>query len=122
MFAMGRSKRPLEPRDKGIELDMSRREQIEKMLSESPNDLFLNFALAMEFAKEKCVEEAVAQFDRVLEIDPQHVPAYLQQARTMIDGGRNDDAREILNRGIGVARDIGDSHAADEMSDLLKMM
>lgn len=101
---------------------MSRREQIEKMLAADPDDLFLNFALAMEYAKERSVDEAVSQFDRVIELDPKHVPAYLQKARTLVDAGRADAARDTLIRGVAAANDAGDKHAATEMSDMLKML
>ena len=101
---------------------MSRREQIEKMLADAPDDLFLNFALAMEHAKEKATDQAVRQFDRVLELDPKHIPAYLQKARALVDAGRADAARETLTRGVAAANEVGDSHAAAEMSDLLKML
>jgi predicted Zn-dependent protease len=101
---------------------MSRREQIEKMLAADPDDLFLNFALAMECAKERAVDEAVKQFDRVLELDSGHVPAYLQKARTLVDAGRADAARETLTRGVAAAKEAGDGHAAAEMSDMLKML
>jgi len=92
------------------------------MLAKDPDDLFLNFALAMEHAKDHSTEQAVRQFDRVLEIDPNHVPAYLQKAHTLIDAGQPDEARQTLTAGIAAAKAIGDNHAADEMSGLLKML
>jgi tetratricopeptide (TPR) repeat protein len=101
---------------------MSRIEQIRQMLESDAQDVFLNFALAMEYVKENRVDEAVAQFERVCEIDSKYVPAYFQKANTLADAGRPDEAKEVLTRGIEIANEIGDHHAAAEMSDVLKLL
>ncbi|MCK6456200.1 MAG: tetratricopeptide repeat protein [Phycisphaerae bacterium] len=94
-------------------------EQIRKLLASEPDDVFLNFALAMELAKAEKRDDAVAQFDRVITLDPDYTAAYHHKARTLIAAGRADDARQTLVTGIARAQAIGNAHAAGEMSDLL---
>lgn len=98
---------------------MTRREKLEQMLEKSPQDTFLNFGLAMELAKEGMTEEALARFDRVIQIDPSYLTAYFQKGSTLINAGRVPDARNALSAGIVAARSRGDSHAESEMQAML---
>jgi predicted Zn-dependent protease len=99
---------------------MSRREKIQAMLAKEPDDVFLNFGLAMELAKEGDVEAAATQFDRVLQLDENYVAAYFHKGNTLIGGGRLDEARVILTKGIRVAQRQGNDHSAEEMGGLLR--
>jgi Tfp pilus assembly protein PilF len=89
------------------------------MLAKEPDDVFLNFGLAMEFAKEGNADSAAAQFDRVLQLDANYVPAYYHKGNTLIGAGRGSEARQVLTRGIQVAQRVGNDHAAEEMTALL---
>src|SRR3990172_1764658 len=101
---------------------MARRKKLEQMLEKSPQDAFLNFGLAMELAKEGRTEEAVAQFDRVLQIDPSYLTAYFQKGSTLINAGRVPDARAALATGIAAARSFGDAHTESEMQTMLNTL
>ncbi len=99
---------------------MSRREAIEKMLVESEDDVFLNFGLAMEMAKEEGSKaEALAQFDRVLELDPNYTGAHYHKGNTLIGLGRLDEARTVLLAGCEKAEANQDAHTLSELQDLL---
>lgn len=98
---------------------MTRRAKLEQLLEKSPQDTFLNFGLAMELAKEGRTEEALAQFDRVLQIDPSYLTAYFQKGSTLINTGRVPDARTALSAGVAAARAAGDAHSESEMRVLL---
>lgn len=101
---------------------MSRIEQIEKMLASSPDDVFLNFALAMEQVRAGRQEEAVLAFQRVTELDPTYIAAYTQMSNSLIALGRKEEARGVLSRGVEAAVRAGDKHAADKMRDALKLL
>lgn len=96
---------------------MSRREQIEQLLAEDPDDVFLNYALAKEWHSEGAVPEALAAFDRVISLHPDYVPAYFQKGQVLVEDGEVESARAVLTDGIAVARRVGDEHAAEEMSE-----
>lgn len=98
---------------------MPRRAQIEELLKADPHDPFLKYALAKELASEGDVPAALAAFDRVIDEHPDYVPAYFQQGQTLAGEGEADAAREVLTRGIAVARRVGDAHAAGEMAAFL---
>jgi len=101
---------------------MSRLEQIQQMLASDPGDVFLQFSLAMEYVKLARHEDALAQFARVNEMDADYVPAYFQQAETLVALKRNGQARQVLQQGIAAAQRVGDNHAVSQMSKMLASM
>jgi thioredoxin-like negative regulator of GroEL len=98
---------------------MTRRERIEAMLTEEPQDVFLRYGLAMELMKEERHEESLAGFRTLQTGDPPHVPAFFMAGQQLASLGRIDEAREALRSGIEQARLQGDAHAAGEMSEFL---
>lgn len=98
---------------------MSRREKLTRMLEKEPGDVFLNYALGMELVKEGTAHEAVAQFDRVIELDGKYVAAYLQKAQVLIKASRVEEAGASLRLGIAAAKAVGDRHAEEELTGLL---
>lgn len=101
---------------------MPRIEQIQQMLAAEPDDLFLSFALAMEYVKQGMQEEAVAQFARVSDLDPNHTAAHSQRADVLFALGRKDQARAALADGVAAAERAGDKHAADKMRQAISLM
>lgn len=98
---------------------MPRRAQIEELLKADPHDPFLKYALAKELASEGDVAAALTAFDRVIAEHPDYVAAYFQKGQTLAGEGEDEAAREVLGRGIAVARRVGDAHAAGEMTAFL---
>lgn len=86
------------------------------MLEDDPEDAFLNYALAKELHAEGDLGGSLAQYDRVIERHPDYVPAYFQKGQLLAEQGETAAARDVLRRGIAVARNVGDSHAAGEMA------
>ncbi|MCE9555577.1 MAG: hypothetical protein K8T91_19690 [Planctomycetes bacterium] len=97
----------------------SRREKIEAMLVDDPQDTFLRYALAMEFDKEGRHEDSLAGLAQLATGEPPYVPAFFQAAQQLTRLDRAEEARTMLREGIEVARVQGDSHAAGEMSEFL---
>jgi tetratricopeptide (TPR) repeat protein len=95
-------------------------EQLKKLLETDPADVFLHFGLAMEYRKAGQGEEAIAQFRKINELNPTYVPAYFMQGQTLLAMDRRDVARAILTRGIEVAQNNNDPHAAAEMTETLQ--
>lgn len=92
------------------------------MLADEPDDLFLNYALGMEHQKLGDAEAALRQFMVMNERFPDHVAAWHQRGRLLMDQGEAGAAREVLQQGIAVAQRTGDSHAAAEMQGLLELL
>ena len=101
---------------------MNRREKIEAMLLEEPNDLFLRYSLAMELDKAGDHEASLAAHKELMKGDPPHIASFFMSGQQLGRLSRTEEARTVLRDGIEVARTQGDKHAASEMSDYLAML
>ena len=101
---------------------MTRREKLEKLLVDSPNDSFLRYALALEMAKEGDVAQAIANLEGLIESAPEYIPTYFQLAQLQVGRGKADEAKPVLTRGIETARRAGDDHAEGEMRGFLEQL
>lgn len=102
--------------------EKSRKEQIQEMLQEDPNDSFLHYGLAMELLSEGSEEEAKQELQALLEKDPDYVATYLQLGQLHQRLDEEEQARQIFKRGIAVAQKQGNEHAASEMTSFLAMI
>lgn len=96
-----------------------RMQQIEEMLVEDPDDVFLRYALGMEYVSLGDDRTAVEHFRGLMEKD-RYVPAYLQAGQALTRLDEIDAAREIFRQGIEAARAQGDVHAEGEMTGFLE--
>ena len=96
-----------------------RLEQLQKLLAADPNDAFLNFGMAMELSKLQRFDESLAQFDRVIQNDPNYVAAHFHKAKTLLTMGDIPRAKAELETGIGRAEACAEFHAKSEMEELL---
>jgi predicted Zn-dependent protease len=101
---------------------MTRREKLEAMLAESPDDPFLRYALALAYASEGNPAEAARRLTELIEKDAQYVPAYLQLAQLHAELAQTELAKAVLARGIEAARRAGDAHAEGEMRGFLEQL
>lgn len=97
----------------------TRREKIEAMLVEEPEDSFLRYSLAMELDKEGDHESSLARLQELRELDPPYVPAFFMAGQQLAKLQRLEEARAVLRDGIEKAQEQGDNHAAGEMSEFL---
>ena len=101
---------------------MDRLAELQKMLTADPADAFLRYAIAMEYVKTGDLDQAIAEFQRLIADDPAYVAAYYMCGRALRDRGDKSAARQIWVRGIAKAREINDPHAASEMSEELGLL
>ena len=100
----------------------SRRQRLQEMLADDPNDAFLRYGLAMDYAGAGEDEAAAACFAELLKSSPDYVPAYLQAGQVLGRLGRDEEAKAICRAGVAAARKQGDAHAAGELEGFLEML
>jgi len=97
-------------------------EQLLPLLAADPNDAFLRYALAMEYAKQSRPDEALAEFAELAKRHPDYVPGYFMAGRAAEQKGDTDLAKTLYKQGIAAAQRTGDTHAAGEISSALMML
>lgn len=100
----------------------TRKQQIEEMLADEPDDAELRYMLAMEYVSEGDDAGAARCFEDLLARTSTYPPAFHQLGRTLHRLGRIAEARDVLQRGIPAALAKGDQHAAGEMQELLETL
>jgi hypothetical protein len=98
---------------------MSRRQRIEAMLVDDPDDTFLRYSLAMELDKEGDHDASVAKFMELTRDNPPYVPAFFMAGQQLARLSCIEEARSVLQDGVSAARNQGDHHAEREMSEFL---
>lgn len=97
----------------------SRIEMLTAVLTQNPKDTFARYGLAMEHSNAGDLESALAEFNRLLEFDPDYSAAHFMAAQALAKAGRTDEARRYLQDGIAAAIRKGNRHAQNEMSAML---
>lgn len=98
----------------------TRLEMLSQFLEQNPGDAFARYGLAMEYSKAGQIEQALAQFNRLLELHPDYSNGYFMAAQTLERAGRTAEAKAMLEKGIEAARRTGNKHALSEMTGMLE--
>ena len=98
---------------------MDRMAKLKQMIESEPDDTFLNFSLAMEYQSSGKTDEAIAQYDRTVAIDPHYMAAHLRKGELLMANHRYDEARQALEAGALVAREANDNHMLDNINELI---
>ncbi len=96
-----------------------RRQQIEAMLADEPQDVFLRYSLAMEMFKAEEHPAGLALLQELMNESPPMLGAFSLAGQQLTRLKRFAEACEAYRRGIEQARLQGDAHAADSMNDHL---
>jgi thioredoxin-like negative regulator of GroEL len=100
-----------------------RRLAIEEALAADPGDPFLRYGLAVQCLRDGDTEEGRTRLRALIAEDPaSHVAAFQQLGQSLVESGEEDQARDVLARGIARAEAGGDRHAASEMRALLDLI
>jgi len=98
-----------------------RMDQIEELLKSDPDDAFLRYGLAMEYASagDDAAAAGVLKDLIALKAGEPYIPAFLQAGQVLIRLGREAESAAVLKVGIEAARKVGDLHALGEMQGFL---
>ena len=94
-------------------------EQLQAMLNEAPEDVFLHYSLAMEYASQQRFDEAVTELHACMTLDGGYLPAYVEAGKCLRSAGRLDEAREVFAAGMELAAMQGERHMRDHIQQQL---
>ncbi len=99
---------------------MSRIDQLKAFLAGTPDDSFLQHALALEYIKLGNDAEARALFEALLQREPGYVGSYYHLGKLLERQGHCAAAMEIYRKGMEATRAINDRHAYSELQGALE--
>ena len=92
---------------------------LREILALDPKNSFARYGIAVELANRGETETAIAEFDQLLEKDPDYTAGYFMAAQTLSKAGRTEEAIGRLKSGINCAARSGNRHALSEMQAML---
>lgn len=100
-------------------MENSRITQIKEFLKESPEDTFLNYALAIEYIGLQDYDKAKLIFEQLLRNNPEYTATYYHYGKLLLKEDKKEEAIEIFNTGIKKADLNKELHASAELRSAL---
>jgi len=97
----------------------NRLEKLQEMLAETPQDIFLNYALAMEYKGLSQVDNTLKQLNIVFLLDENHVPNLYQLGVFWMEKSENEKALLYLEKGLQIAKQKKELKTANEFQALI---
>jgi Tfp pilus assembly protein PilF len=94
---------------------VERIEKIREFLKNTPNDSFLQHALALEYIKLGDDKQAKTLFENILTRDPAYVGSYYHLAKLLERNKKINEALQCYEKGMEAAKKAGDMHALNEL-------
>ncbi|MEO6931759.1 MAG: tetratricopeptide repeat protein [Chitinophagaceae bacterium] len=94
---------------------MDRITTLKNFLANTPDDSFLQHALALEYIKLNDDQEARIVFERILSKDPSYIGSYYHLGKLMERLGETEQAISVFENGMLVAKELKDQHAFNEL-------
>ncbi len=92
---------------------------LSEILKQNPTDAFARYGLAMAYVAEGQNDQALTEYDTIIQHTPDYVPAYQMSAQLLLKLSRTDEARTRLEAGLGAAQRTGNAHAQSELGAML---
>jgi tetratricopeptide (TPR) repeat protein len=79
---------------------MSKLQQLETLLLQSPNDPFLHYAIGLELVKKGNLQQAAKGFEQLIQNHPEYIATYYQLGKLYEELNNAPKALEIYRKGI----------------------
>lgn len=94
---------------------MDRIAQLKAFLEKSPEDAFVQHALALEYIKQGDDATAKALFQNVLSQNENYVGSYYHLAKLLERTDERDAAIAVYEKGLAKSKSLGENHAYNEL-------
>lgn len=92
------------------------------MLEGSPKDIFLRYALALEYLGLQRDKEALGLFEEIFKDDPSYLPNYYHLGKTLEGEGLIDRAKLIYSIGMKLAQGKQELRTLNELRSALESL
>lgn len=97
-------------------MSLSRMEQLKEWITADPEDLFLYYALALEYAKEGDKQQALSLLLSIIRSNPDYLPAYYQAGQCFESVANQAEASRHYEMGMAVAEKQKDRKTFNELA------
>lgn len=94
---------------------MDRISRLKEFLEATPNDSFVQHALALEYVKAGDDNQARKLFENVLNADENYIGSYYHLGKLLERNDLRKDAVKWYEKGLMKAKEAGDKHAYNEL-------
>jgi tetratricopeptide (TPR) repeat protein len=103
--------------------NQARIDSLLQMLNQEPDDVFLNYALGLEYAKNSLTHSlAESQFKKVLVNNGQYIAAYYQLGQLYEQMGKKEEALEYYYKGLEIAKMQKNNKAINEINEAIFLL
>ena len=99
--------------------NLDRIKQIKLILNDSPNDEFLNYALATEYVSIGQLEDALELFKKLVSQSPQYFATYYHLGKLYEKLDDPINAQKSYEKGLDVTKKMNERHANNELRGAL---
>lgn len=100
-------------------MENNRIAQLQEFLKDTPQDAFLNYALAIEYVGMENDSLAQPIFEKLITEQPEYSATYYHLGKLYERANRKDDAETIYKKGITVTMKNREQHALAELQNAL---
>ena len=95
---------------------------LKQFIQDDPDDIFSQYALALELQKIQQLEEAMHWFNRISESHPDYLPVYYHYGKLLEETGEISKAIEIYRKGMLVAKSQNQTRTLNELRSALEQI
>lgn len=98
-------------------------DELKNMLQQEPDDLFINYALGIEFLNDiATLSDAETQFKKVLSFDPDYIAAYYQLGKLFESQSNIGEALNYFRSGLDKAKLQKNNKSINEFSEAIFLL
>lgn len=95
---------------------------LKSFLEQDPNDSFSRYALALEYVNTDRTQEAIDEFETVIQKDPNYTATYYHLGKAYVKIGDAAKAKATFRKGIELTAQTGQTRANQELREALLML
>lgn len=100
----------------------TRLQQLQTLIAQNPNDIFLIYALALEYLKNEQLAQAIQTFETLVQSQPQYVATYYQLGKCYEKKQQYTQALQTYQQGMAVALTAKDHHTHHELQGAYNLL
>jgi len=100
----------------------ARLEQLKQMLEQEPDDVFLQYAIAIEYFSVNDFEKALSCLKRIIDNKPDYLAAYYQTGKCHEELKQFEEAKSIYEKGVELAQKQSKTKTLNELREALFLL